>query len=159
MSFSDTLSRVLARHDELRNTLAQPGMGREQFAKFSKEYSDLTPVAEAIAELKQIEKEKVDAEAMLADPEMKGEATRELDELKPKIPALEQKIQRLLLPKDEADDRNAILEIRPGAGGDEAGLFAAVLFDMYRKYAVLKGWRFEVLEIAENDHGGLKEGI
>jgi peptide chain release factor 1 len=159
MSLSDTLSRVLARHDELRGTLAQPGLAREQFAKLSKEYSDLTPVAEAIAELHRLQKERVEAEAMLADPEMQAEAKRELEQLRPQIPALEKKIQILLLPKDEADDRNAILEIRPGAGGDEAGLFAAVLFDMYRKYAILKGWRFEVLEIAENDHGGLKEGI
>jgi peptide chain release factor 1 len=158
MALSDTLARVLARHDELRNLLSQPGFAQEQFAKLSKEYSDLTPVAEAIAELHRAQKEKTDAETMLADPEMQAEAKRELDALKPVIPALELKIQKLLLPKDEADDRNAILEIRAGTGGDEAALFGALLFEMYRKYAILKGWRFEVLEVSENDLGGLREG-
>ena len=158
MSFSDTLTRVLARHDELRELLAQPGFAQEQFAKLSKEYSDLTPVAEAITELQRAQKEQAEAEAMLADPEMQAEAKRELEELRPKIPTLEQTIQRLLLPKDEADDRNAILEIRGGTGGDEAALFAALLFEMYRKYAILKGWRFEVLDMSENDLGGLREG-
>ncbi len=158
MSFSDTLARVLARHDELRDTLAQPGLAREQFAKFSKEYSDLTPVAEAIAELHRLQKEKAEAESMLNDSEMQAEAKRELEELRPKIPELEKKIQILLLPKDEADERNAILEIRAGTGGDEAALFGALLFEMYRKYAGLKGWRFEVLETSQNDLGGLREG-
>jgi peptide chain release factor 1 len=124
----------------------------------SKEYSDLTPVAEAISELTQARKELVDAEAMLADPEMQAEAKREIEQLRPKIPALEKQVQRMLLPKDAADERNAILEIRGGAGGDEAALFASVLFDMYRKYAVLRGWRFEVLELSQNDLGGLREG-
>jgi len=158
MSFSDTLARVLARHDELRDVLAQPGINREQFVKLSKEYSDLTPVAEAIAELQRIRKELADAEAMLGDPEMQAEAKREIEGLKPKIPMLEKQIQLLLLPKDAADERNAILEVRAGTGGDEAGLFAALLFEMYRKYAILKGWRFEVLEVSENDLGGLREG-
>ena len=158
MSFSDTLSRVLARHDELRDLLAQPGMAQEQFVKLSKEYSDLTPVAEAISELRRAQQELADAESMLGDPEMQTEAKREIEEIKPKIPPLEKHIQRLLLPKDEADDRNAILEIRAGTGGDEAALFGTVLFEMYRKYAVLKGWRFEVLDISENDLGGIREG-
>src|SRR6185437_13005952 len=107
MSFPDTLARVLARHNELRDALAQPDFSQEQFAKLSKEYSDLTPVAEAIAELHRLQKEQADAEALLADPEMQGEAKRELEELRPQIPTLEHKIQRLLLPKDIADERNA----------------------------------------------------
>jgi peptide chain release factor 1 len=158
MGFADTLTRVLARHDELRHTLAQPGLAPDQFGRLSKEYADLTPVAEAIAELHRAQKERAEAEAMLADPEMQAEAKRELEELKPKIPALEKTIQKLLLPKDEADARNAILEIRAGTGGDEAALFGALLFEMYRKYAILKGWRFEVLDLSENDLGGLREG-
>ncbi len=95
---------------------------------------------------------------MLADPEMKAEAQREYEELKRKIPALEKQVQRMLLPKDAADERNAILEIRAGAGGDEAALFGALLFEMYRKYAAVRGWRFEVMELSQNDLGGLREG-
>jgi peptide chain release factor 1 len=159
MSLTEKLARVLARHDELRDTLSQQGLGADQFKKLSKEYSDLTPVSEAIAELTQAQKEMADAESMMADPEMRDEAKRELEALKQKIPALEKQVQRMLLPKDAADERNAILEIRPGTGGDEAGLFAALLFDMYRKYAAVRGWRFETLEVSENDLGGLKEGV
>src|ERR1700733_2318142 len=128
MSFSDTLNRVLARHDELRDLLAQPDFAQEQFVKLSKEYSDLTPVAEAIADLRRAQQELADAESMLGDPEMQAAAKHEIEDIKPKIPPLEKHIQRLLLPKDEADDRNAILEIRAGTGGDEAALFGTVLF-------------------------------
>jgi len=158
MSLANTLSRVLARHDELRHILSQPDLARDQFGKLSKEYSDLTPVAEAIADLQKLQKERTDAEAMLADPEMQAEARQELERLKPLVPELELRIQKLLLPKDEADERNAILEIRAGTGGDEAALFGALLFEMYRKYAAVRGWRFEVLDVSENDLGGLREG-
>jgi len=158
MSLAETLARVLARHDELRDALAQPGIAPDQFAKLSKEYADLTPVADAIGELGRAQKERAEAEAMLADPEMQPEAKRELEELRPKIPVLEKQIQRLLLPKDADDERNAILEVRAGAGGQEAALFAALLFEMYRKYAGVRGWRFEVLDVSESDLGGLREG-
>ena len=158
MSLTDALERVLARHDELRDLLSAQGLAADQFAKLSKEYADLTPVAEAVQEVQRARQELADAEAMLADPEMALEAKRELEKLREKIPALEKQVQRMLLPKDIADERNAILEIRAGAGGLEAALFGAALFDMYRKYAAIKGWRFEVLELSENDLGGLKEG-
>jgi peptide chain release factor 1 len=159
MSLTETLARVLARHDEVRDALAQPGLAPDQFARLSKEYSDLTPVSEAIFELQRAQREMADAEAMLADPEMQAEAKREIEQLRPQIPELEKRVQKLLLPKDAADERNAILEIRPAAGGDEAALFANVLFDMYRKYAGVRGWRFEVLELSVSDLGGLKEGV
>ena len=159
MSLTETLARLLARHDEVRDALSQPGLAPDQFTKLSKEYADLTPVAEAIAELRRAQQEIADAESMLADPDMQAEAKREIDILRPRIPALELQVQKMLLPKDAADERNAILEIRAGAGGDEAALFGAVLFEMYRKYAALHGWRFEVLELSENDLGGIKEGI
>jgi peptide chain release factor 1 len=158
MALTETLARVLARHDELRDALAKPGLAADQFRKLSKEYSDLSPVSEAISELTRAQKELADVEAMLADPEMQTEAKREIEQLKPKIPALEKHVQKMLLPKDAADERNAILEIRAGAGGDEAALFAAVLFEMYRKYAAVRGWRFEALEVSQNDIGGLREG-
>ncbi|MDX2028783.1 MAG: peptide chain release factor 1 [Alphaproteobacteria bacterium] len=159
MPLTETFNRVLTRHNELRDTLAQPGIAMDQFAKLSKEYSDLTPIAESIGDLTRAKQELADAEAMLADPEMRAEAQREIEAIKPKIPALEKQVQRMLLPKDAADERNAILEVRGGAGGDEAGLFAALLFDMYKKYAVIQGWRFEVMELSTNDVGGLREGV
>lgn len=159
MSLTETLARVLARHDELRDSLASPGLAPENFAKLSKEYADLTPVAEAITDLRRAETELKDAEAMLSDPEMAAEAKREIEALRPRIPELELQVQRMLLPKDVADERNALLEIRAGTGGDEAALFGAVLFDMYRKYAAIHGWRFEVMELTENDLGGLREGV
>jgi peptide chain release factor 1 len=158
MSFTETLAHVLARHDELRDTLAAPGLAAERFAKLSKEYADLTPVAEAVQELQRAQQEQADAEAMLADPEMRAEAQREIDALRQKMRLLEKQVQRMLLPKDIADERNAILEVRAGTGGQEAALFAGLLFDMYRKYAALHGWRFEVMALSESDLGGLKEG-
>ncbi len=147
MSLTETFARVLARHDELRDALSAQGLAAEPFARLSREYADLTPVAEAILELQKARKEQAGAEALLSDPEMQAEARREIEALRQKIPALEKQVQRMLLPKDIADERNAILEIRAGAGGDEAALFGAVLFDMYRKYAAIRGWRFEVMEI------------
>ena len=146
MPLTETFNRVLARHDELRDALSKSGIERNEFVRLSKEYSDLTPVAEAISALASKRRELAEAEAMLADPEMQAEAKREAEELRAQIPALEKQVQRMLLPKDAADERNAILEIRAGAGGDEAALFAAELFAMYRKYAGVRGWRFEVLE-------------
>jgi peptide chain release factor 1 len=158
MSLAETLSRVLTRHDELRDTLSGSTVAADQFVKLSKEYADLTPVVEAVQALNRAEQEQRDAESLLSDPDFAAEAKRELDHLRATIPALQKQVQRMLLPKDIADERNAILEIRGGAGGDEAALFGAVLFDMYRKYAAIKGWRFEVMELSENDLGGLKEG-
>jgi peptide chain release factor 1 len=159
MTLTETLARLLARHDELRNALSQPGLAADQFRKLSKEYSDLTPVSAAIAELTRVQKELADAEGMLADPEMLTEAKREIETLRLALPALKTQVQRMLIPKDATDERNAILEVRAGAGGDEAALFAAVLFEMYHKYADLHGWRFEILELSQSDLGGLKEGI
>jgi peptide chain release factor 1 len=159
MSLTETLSRVLERHDEVRDALSKPGVAPDQFAKLSKEYSDLTPVAEAIIELNRARKELADAEAMLSDPDMQAEAKREIEILRPRIPELELRVQKMLIPKDATDERNALLEIRAGVGGDEAGLFASLLFDMYSKYAAHKGWKFEVMALSQNDLGGLKEGV
>jgi len=159
MSLAETFSRVIDRHDELRHLLSQPGVAPDQFAKLSKEYADLSPVAESIADLNRAKKELAEAEALLSDPDMRAEAKSEIELLNQKIPGLELHVQKMLLPKNAVDEHNAILEIRAGAGGDEAGLFGALLFDMYRKYAALHGWKFEVMELSENDLGGLKEGI
>ena len=159
MSLTETLARVLARHDELRDALSQPGLAPDAFAKLSKEYADLTPVTEAITALNRARQELAEAEEMLADPDMQAEAKREIEILRPRLPELELGVQRMLLPKDAADERNALLEIRAGAGGDEAALFGGLLFEMYRKYAAHRGWKFDVLDLSENDLGGIKEGI
>jgi peptide chain release factor 1 len=158
MSLPDKLNRILARAEELRFMLSGQLPG-DAFVKASKELAELEPIEERVNTLRAAEKAIAEAEAMLADPEMKDLAEAEYHELKQQIPELEMAIRLALLPKDEADDRAAILEIRPAAGGDEAGLFAAELFGAYQKYAGLQGWRWELLEYNESELGGLKEGI
>jgi len=158
MMLDPKLERITARAEELRALLAE-GLSGEAYAKASKELSELTPVEERIADLRAAARARVEAETLLSDPEMKELAEAELYELKEKIPDLEHEIRLALLPKDEADERSAILEIRPAAGGDEAALFASELFGMYQKYAALRGWRFEILEYNDTELGGLKEGI
>lgn len=161
MSFRDTLQTLLKRHDAITHLMSQPGLDPSEFAKLSKEYSDLTPVKDAIFNLFECEKQLIDLEAMLKDPsadrELKDMAQEELLELKENLPTLEHALKLLLLPKDVDDERNAILEVRAGTGGDEAGLFAADLFRMYQRYADVKGWKTEILSLNENGMGGLKE--
>jgi peptide chain release factor 1 len=157
VSFEDMFNRVAARHDELRDALAGGQVEAHAFAKMSKEYSELTPIAEAIAELRKARAERQDLTAMLADPEMKDLAEAELEALDHRLPELERGIQILLLPKDEADEKNAILEVRAGTGGEEAALFAAELFQMYQRYAGLRGWKFETMDVSETGIGGYKE--
>ncbi|MCL2474247.1 MAG: peptide chain release factor 1 [Alphaproteobacteria bacterium] len=159
MSLEETLSEVLERHEELKAMLSQPGLSSEEFSKLSKEYAEIDPIANSVTELNKTKKELHDAEGLLSEPDMAAEAKKEIQRLKAELPALEKQVQRMLLPKDIADERNALLEIRAGAGGDEAGLFGALLFEMYRKYAAHRGWQFEVMSLSENDLGGLKEGV
>ncbi len=152
-------ARVAARHDELRDTLASGTADAQTFTRLSRELAEITPVAEAIEELRQVRAERADLEGMLEDPEMRDLARAEIDEIDARLPGLVRRIQVLLLPKDEADERSAILEVRAGTGGDEAALFAAELFEMYQRYAGLRGWRFEVLENASTELGGTKEAV
>ena len=158
MNLALKLDRIAARAEELRALLGE-GISGEAYVKASRELSDIEPVVMRIGDLRAAEQARADAEEMLADPEMKALAEAELFELKEQIPALEHEIRLALLPRDEADARSAILEIRPAAGGDEAGLFAAELFQMYQKYAESKGWKFEVMEFGDTELGGMKEGI
>jgi peptide chain release factor 1 len=162
VSFDDTLNRIVKRHDELAALMASPtGNEAQDFAKQSKEYSDLTPVVEAVRALQDTRRQIVDLQAMVNDggddPEMRALAQQELDDLRSTLPDLEKKVQLMLLPRDEADERNAILEVRAGTGGEEAALFAAVLFRMYARYAALHGWRFEAMDVNETGLGGYKE--
>ena len=158
MNLSPKLERIAARADELRAMLTE-GLSGDAYVKASKELSDIEPVVARIGDLRAAERAQADAETLLADPEMHELAEAELRELKQRIPALEQELRLALLPKDAADERAAILEIRPAAGGDEAALFAAQLFTMYQRYAELRRWRWEILEYNDTELGGLKEGI
>lgn len=162
MSLATKLEKILKRHNELRDILASGEMAdASEFAKTSKEYSDLTPVAEAVIDLQRLENEIKDLKALLADPgtdrEMRELAESELPELESQLPEQEHNIKVLLLPKDADDERNAILEIRAGTGGEEAGLFASNLLRMYQRYAANKGWKFELLNSNETGLGALKE--
>ena len=162
MSLEPKLDRVVKRHDELAALLASPDQKDAQtYARNSKEYSDLTPLVESIQQWKIAKKELSDLEALLADPKTEAEmrilVEDEVVALRSRVPALEHKVKLMLLPKDEADERNAILEVRAGTGGEEAALFAAELFQMYQRYAALRGWRFETMDVSETGIGGYKE--
>jgi peptide chain release factor 1 len=162
VSFSVKLERLLQHHNDLRDALAVSTVSDPQeFAKLSKEYSDLTPVADAISLLKSTEQEIANLEALLADSstdtEMKELASLELQELKVQLPDLEHSIKVRLLPKDADDERNVILEVRAGTGGEEAALFASALLRMYQRYAAVKGWKFEMLDMSETGIGGIRE--
>ena len=162
MSLGDKLTRVIAHHDELRALVADHSdPAAPEYAAMLKEYAELTPVVASIEALRQAQGEMQDLAELLADPENEAEiralAEHEFRDLKEQIPALEQAVKLLLLPKDEADERNAILELRAGTGGEEAALFAAELFRMYQRYAELHGWRFEPISISDTGIGGFKE--
>ncbi|WP_291296420.1 peptide chain release factor 1 [Elioraea sp.] len=160
--FQARLDRVLMRAEEL-DALLQSGLDGGAYVAATREASAIAEVAGQIAALRRAERELAEAEAMRdaagMDPEMRAMAEEEARELAERVTALARAVRIALLPKDEADERNAILEVRAGAGGDEAALFAADLFEMYRRYAEGRGWRFEVLELSENDLGGYREAV
>jgi len=162
-SFEAKLDRLLSRHAEVESNLAGGALSGEEYARLAKEYAELSPIKEAIKAWRAACKEKADLEAILAeragDPEMRALAEEERLALKSRLPDLEQAMKLRLLPKDEADEKSAILEIRAGTGGEEAALFAADLFRMYQRYAELRGWKFELMSLAETGLGGYKEAI
>ncbi len=164
MSLEANLERVLARHQELQSILSSSRTtDAETIQQISKELAELTPIAQKILELRSLQNELRDAKELnkeaIADPEFSIIVQEEIRALNTRLPSLVQELERLLLPKDEADEKNAILEIRAGTGGDEAALFAANLFTMYQKYASLHGWRFEVMSMSDTSIGGYKEAI
>jgi peptide chain release factor 1 len=156
----DKIDRLVERWEAIQGELNQ-GVGQAVYAALTKEFADLDPIVATIRELRAAERERRDLETMLAEPradrEMAALAREELEAVKPRIEALEQRLRLQLLPKDAADERSAILEVRAGTGGDEAALFAADLFRMYARYADLHGWRTQVISASENDLGGYKE--
>ncbi|MGB0719908.1 MAG: PCRF domain-containing protein, partial [Bdellovibrionales bacterium] len=138
--FSEKLATIKSRHEELAALMSAGNLSGDAFSKLSMEYAELSPIVEAIEEHQTALAEKQDLAEMLNDPEMKEIAAEELYTLEGKIPALEHQIKMALIPKDEDDAKNAILEIRAGTGGDEAALFAADLFGMYKGFAAAKKW-------------------
>ncbi len=154
MSLPASLDRVLRRAEELR-ALLETADGA-QVGTLSRELSALEPIVEKVTAFRALDAARAEAEALLADPEMRELAEAELHDAKARLPLLEREIRLALLPKDAADERSAILEIRPAAGGDEAGIFAAELFRAYQRYAEGRGWRWTLLDYDENELGGVK---
>jgi peptide chain release factor 1 len=166
----DKLDRLVSRWNELQHDLSKgPAQGPAQgaamgnFAKLSKEFSDLTPLVETIESLRKADRERDDLKAMLndggADRDMQALAREELDEVGPRIEALVHTIRLQLLPKDAADERSVIVEVRAGTGGDEAALFASDLYRMYQRHADQHGWKTEIISASESDLGGFREII
>ncbi len=161
MSITEKLSGIVAKFNELEKKLQDPtGLG-QSFAKISKEHSDMQEVVGIIHEYQNAQKEYVDIEQMLTDSSLEKEMRDMMEEekfnLSKKIPDLEHQIKIALIPKDSADEKNAIIEVRAGTGGEEAALFAYKLFQMYHRYAEKNRWKFEILSISDTGLGGYKE--
>ena len=162
MNFEQKLTPIIGRYEELTALLSQ-GVEGDEFVRLSKELSQLEEIHTLGLKYKKLLSDMNDDEALMndetTDAEMRSMAQEEYYSLKEQIPEMEKEIQILLLPKDEADDRNVILEVRAGTGGEEAALFAADLFRMYERYAALKNWSFEILSLNETGLGGYKEAV
>lgn len=160
MNLEEKLSNVVRRHEEIEALLAS-NISSDEMVKLNKELSSLNPIVEAIKDYQKHLADFNDAKEMMddtsLDKEMREMAEIEFYDLKEKMPAIEKNIKVLLLPKSDDDEKNAILEVRAGTGGDEAALFAAVLFEMYQRYSQKQGWKFEVIDANENGIGGYKE--
>ncbi len=150
----DRLRQIKERLEFVEASMAS---GDGDIAALGREYADLRPVVARIDEWERVTAEIEEAESLLNDPEMRALAEEELPDLRARLPQLEHAVQLALLPRDAADARPAVLEIRPGTGGDEAALFAGDLARMYQRYAEARGWQWEVIEEQLSDLGGLRE--
>ena len=164
MSFEKRFDQIIAHHKELGQKMAEADYGNaEKYVKMSKEYAELGPIAETIIAFRQARDECHASQEMLTqkdiDPDLKEMALEEIERLTACMEGLENNIRVLLLPKDEADEKNAILEIRAGTGGDEAALFARNLLRMYQRFGEVIGWKTEVMSLSETELGGIKEVI
>ncbi len=159
----DKLDRLVERWQAVQAQLSEGGISQQAYARLNKEFSDLDPVVSAIEDLRKAEQEQIElgqlAEDAGTDREMRQMAEEELEVLRPRLADMEHQLKVMLLPKDLADDRSAIVEIRAGTGGDEAALFAADLYRMYARYAELQRWRTEIISQSESDLGGYKEVV
>ena len=161
MSFDSTLDKIIDKYEKIKADLLLCDGGSENYIKLSKEFSELDDFVVLIKEYQRYTKERNELQTVLndpeADPEFKSLASEEYQVIINKIPQLEKQLKIMLIPKDITDEKNAIIEIRAGTGGDEAGLFAADLFRMYQRYAEFKGWKFEILYSHESELGSIKE--
>src|SRR4051812_6435277 len=160
----DRLDQIEARYEELTQALASPEITGDsaRYQKTAKAHSEISEIVEKYREYKDLVKGIAESKAVLADekdPEMRAYAQEELAKLEPRVGTIEEELKFLLLPKDPNDEKNVILEIRAGTGGDEATLFAAEMFRMYDRYAESQRWKVEVLSTSESGVGGLKEII
>ena len=155
----DNLEELEKKFEELNNKIMDPAIisDREQYGKIMKEHSDLEPIIAKYREYKSVQKNLEESKELMNDPEMKDLAEAEMLEAKEKIPQLEEELKILLIPKDPDDDKNVICEIRAGAGGDEAALFAGELFRMYSMYCEKNHWKVEILNENATELGGYKE--
>ena len=160
----ERLDQIEARYEELTQALASPELigDSSKYQKTAKAHSEIAPMVEKYREYKDLQRGITESKAVLADekdPEMRAYAQEELDNLEIRLHQVEEELKVLLLPKDPNDEKDVILEIRAGTGGDEATLFAAEMFRMYTRYAETQGWKVEVLNTSESGVGGLKEVI
>jgi peptide chain release factor 1 len=155
----DNLEELERKFEELNNKIMDPAIisDREQYGKIMKEHSDLEPIVAKYREYKSVQKNLEESKELMNDPEMKDLAEAEMLEAKEKLPQLEEELKVLLIPKDPDDDKNVICEIRGGAGGDEAALFAGELFRMYSMYCEKNHWKVEILNENATELGGYKE--
>jgi peptide chain release factor 1 len=160
---TEKLEGLLRRHRELSILITDPGLTRDpkQYKAVMQEFNQLEEVNAAWREIEALKAQRTEAQSMLADPDpdLKAMAREELKELEPRVAEAESNLNLLLIPRDPLDDKNTIMEIRAGTGGEEAGLFAADLFRMYSRYAEKKGWRLEIISESPTELGGLKEII
>lgn len=162
-NFENNLKRIIIRYEELGNKLSSDSLnpGSHDYIQYSKEYAELTPVVAKISEFNQLKKNIAELTEIIQhsqdDDELFIMAEEELKTAKIALPKLELEVKLALLPKDKDDEKNAILEVRAGTGGEEAALFASELFHMYQRYADRRGWKFEVLSLSDTGIGGYKE--
>ncbi len=157
----DKLTPFINRYNELSDLLSSPDITSDikKMTELSKEQSSLLPIVQKAKEYRSVIEQITESKELLSDPEMIDMAKEELKELEPQLPIIEEDIKLLLLPKDPNDDRNIIVELRAGAGGDEAAIFVGDLFEAYTRYADVKGWKIELMSTSPSDAGGFKEVI
>lgn len=156
---AERLDQIAHRFAELEARMASGTLEGEAFVQASRDYAELEPVAKVAASVKAMREEIAGLEEMLADPEMKAMAEEELASLREQLPEAERQLAVAMLPRDSADAKPAMLEIRAGTGGDEAALFAADLYRMYERYAAEQGWKVEPISMNASDIGGFKEVV
>ncbi len=157
----DKIVSIEAKKHDLANAMAAPDLAPDEFVRLSKEYAQIEPVAAAAREVRRLRAERDSLNEMTkdADSDMRAMAEEELAEIERKLPDAEHELAIQLLPKDSADERAAMLEVRAGTGGDEAALFAGDLLRMYQRFAEEQGWKFELISSSVSDVGGIKEAV